>query len=110
MANGGACLDCDFGDAVDRVQVTTQLLDIYLSASWDFVAEGPSGHGVIEQVMGQAWDWDQRDDVDQSRSLSDKERSARGTRSTAWSAFADDLSSGASMGSCATNKMWGISR
>ena len=26
MANGGACLDCDFGDAVDRVQVTTQLL------------------------------------------------------------------------------------
>lgn len=65
MANGGACLDCDFGDSVDRVQMTTQLFDIYLTASWDFVAEGPSGFGVIDQVMGQAWDWDQRDDVDQ---------------------------------------------
>ena len=65
FANGGACLDCDFGDTVDRVQVTTQLFDIYLSVSWDFVAEGPTGYGVIEQVMGQSWDWDQRDDVDQ---------------------------------------------
>lgn len=65
LANGGACLDCDFGDSVDRVQMTTQLFDIYLSVSWDFVAEGPSGYGVIEQVMGQQWDWDQRDDVDQ---------------------------------------------
>ena len=65
LANGGACLDCDFGDSVDRVQMTTQLFDIYLSISWDFVAEGPSGFGVIEQVMGQRWDWDQRDDVDQ---------------------------------------------
>ena len=79
MANGGACLDCDFGDSVDRVQVTTQLFDLYLSLSWDFVAEGPSGFGVIDQVMGQSWDWDQRDDVDQyslsigNRAISPKE-------------------------------------
>ena len=65
LANGGACLDCDFGDSIDRVQVTTKLFDIYLSLSWDFVAEGLSGYGVIDQVMGQPWDWDQRDDVDQ---------------------------------------------
>lgn len=65
FANSGMCLDCDFGDSVDRVQVTTELLDIYLTLSWDFVAEGPIGYGVIDQVMGQRWDWDQRDDVDQ---------------------------------------------
>ena len=65
LANSGMCLDCDFGDSIDRVQITTELLDVYLTLSWDFVAEGPSGFGVIDQVMGQPWDWDQRDDVDQ---------------------------------------------
>lgn len=65
MANGGGCLDCNFGDAIDRVQVTTQLFDIYLSLSWDLIAEGPTGYGLNANSIGQAWDWDQRDDVSQ---------------------------------------------
>ena len=65
LANGGACLDCNYGDAVDRVQATTQLFNIYLSLSWDMVDEGPTGYGLTPQVQGQAWDWDQRDDVSQ---------------------------------------------
>ncbi len=65
LANGGGCLDCDFGDAIDRVQATTRLFDIYVTLSWDFISEGPSGYGITEQVMGQPWDWDQRDDVTQ---------------------------------------------
>jgi len=77
LANGGGCLDCDFGDAVDRVQATTRLFDVYVTLSWDFVAEGPSGYGVTEQIMGQAWDWDQRDDVTQySVSLGQRAQSA----------------------------------
>ena len=65
LANGGACLDCNFGDAIDRVQVTTQLFEIYVSASWDLPGEGPTGFGLTPQTQGQAWDWDQRDDVSQ---------------------------------------------
>ncbi len=65
LANGGGCLDCDFGDAVDRVQATTRLFDVYITLSWDFVSEGPSGYGITQQIMGQPWDWDQRDDVTQ---------------------------------------------
>jgi len=82
LANGGGCLDCNFGDAIDRVQVTTQLFDIYLSLSWDLVAEGPTGYGLNVSPSGQpwrwdqrdqAWDWDQRDDVSQySISLSQR--------------------------------------
>jgi uncharacterized protein (TIGR04551 family) len=65
MANGGACLDCDFGDSVDRFQASTQIFNTYVSLSWDMVSEGPTGFGVSPQLMGQPWDWDQRDDVDQ---------------------------------------------
>ena len=65
LANGGGCLDCNFGDAIDRVQVTTQLFDVYISLSWDLVAEGPTGYGLNQNTIGQAWDWDQRDDVSQ---------------------------------------------
>jgi uncharacterized protein (TIGR04551 family) len=65
FANGGSCLDCDFGDAVDRWQITSRVFDTYVSVSWDFVSEGPTGYGLTEQILGQPWDWDQEDDVDQ---------------------------------------------
>ena len=65
LFNGGSCLDCNFGDAVDRIQITTQAFDTYVSVSWDIMGEGPTGFGLTPQAQGQAWDWDQKDDVSQ---------------------------------------------
>jgi uncharacterized protein (TIGR04551 family) len=65
LFNGGSCLDCNFGDAIDRIQLTTNAFDVYVSISWDFAGEGPTGYGLINQPQGQAWDWDQRDDISQ---------------------------------------------
>ena len=40
MANAGQCIDCDFGDAVDRLMGTILLFDTYLAIGWDFADEG----------------------------------------------------------------------
>lgn len=88
LVNSGTCLDCDFGDSIDRIMATTQLFDTYLSVSWDFPVEGvvgmPGGFDRA-QTGGQAYDLDQRDDVNQwtvaifkkPHSLEEKEKRAR---------------------------------
>jgi uncharacterized protein (TIGR04551 family) len=69
LANGGNCLDCNFGDAVDRVMGLTKLFGTYLAVGWDFVNEGPTGFPGIQdgsnQALGQSYDLDQLDDVNE---------------------------------------------
>lgn len=69
VANGGECIDCDFGDSIDRVMGVTKLFDTYVAFAWDFPSEGPVGmsgtHTLFTQQQGQAYDLDQRDDVNQ---------------------------------------------
>ena len=40
LANNGGCLDCDFGDSVDRIMGVTKLFGTYLALAWDFPSEG----------------------------------------------------------------------
>lgn len=87
LANSGNCLDCDFGDYVDRLMHVTKLFDTYLALAWDFPAEGFVGfnrlHDNRNQPFGQAHDFDQRDDVNQwvvaifNRPMSKKELALR---------------------------------
>ncbi len=89
LVNSGACLDCDFGDSIDRIMATTQLFDTYLSVSWDFPVEGATGVAGIDgrpaETGGQPYDLDQRDDVNQwtvaifrkPHALEEKEKRAR---------------------------------
>ncbi|MEE2643712.1 MAG: TIGR04551 family protein [Myxococcota bacterium] len=67
--NDGSCLDCDFGDSVDRIMVTTRLINNYISFAWDFAGEGAVGFNELEttknQGLGQPFDLDQRDDINQ---------------------------------------------
>jgi uncharacterized protein (TIGR04551 family) len=69
LANNGNCLDCDFGDNVDRIMGVTKLFDTYIALAWDFVAEGPIGHPgahtLLNQPFGQPYDVEQRDDVNE---------------------------------------------
>ena len=69
VANSGDCLDCDFGDSVDRIMGVTKLFDTYLSFAWDFPAEGDVGHSGTQDLRnqpgGQPYDLDQRDDANQ---------------------------------------------
>ena len=66
MANAGQCIDCDFGDAVDRLMGTILLFDTYLAIGWDFADEGAVGfsgdQNFQNQPYGQPFDLDQRDD------------------------------------------------
>lgn len=41
VANGGDCLDCDTGDATDRIAFLTSLFDHFFAFAWDFSATGP---------------------------------------------------------------------
>jgi uncharacterized protein (TIGR04551 family) len=69
IAHSGDCLDCDFGDSVDRIMGVTKLFDTYLSFAWDFPAEGAIGasgtQDLRNQPNGQPYDLDQRDDGNQ---------------------------------------------
>ena len=69
LANGGNCLDCNFGDNVDRIMGVTKLFGTYLALGWDFPNEGPTGFPGIQdgsnQSQGQASDLDQLDDVNE---------------------------------------------
>ncbi|MCA9561305.1 MAG: hypothetical protein KC583_22300 [Myxococcales bacterium] len=69
LANNGGCLDCDFGDAVDRIMGVTKLFGTYLALGWDFPAEGATGfsgqQNPYNQPFGQAYDFDQSDDENQ---------------------------------------------
>ena len=87
MANAGQCIDCDFGDAVDRLMGTILLFDTYLAIGWDFADEGAVGfsgdQNFQNQPYGQPFDLDQRDDISQytiaifRRPVSRKEKQMR---------------------------------
>jgi uncharacterized protein (TIGR04551 family) len=69
VTNGGGCLDCNYGDAIDRVMLVRKLFETYISASYDFPSEGFVGFsGDLNhrtEATGQAYDYEQRDDVTQ---------------------------------------------
>ncbi len=69
LANNGNCLDCDFGDSVDRIMGVSKLFGTYIAMAWDFPSEGLVGfsgqHDNINQRQGQQFDIDQRDDVNE---------------------------------------------
>lgn len=60
--NNGDGLDQDFSTDLDRVLAITKLEGFYLSASYDFIAEGPIG---ASQTFRPDFDGSQLDDVDQ---------------------------------------------
>ena len=70
LANDGQCADCDFGDYVDRAELTTRLplferRGLYFMATWDFANEGPADVGNTNEAYSQRRDLSQLDDVDQ---------------------------------------------
>ena len=69
IVNSGDCIDCDFGDSVDRLMGVFNVFDTYLTVTWDFPSEGATGlsgnQTWLNQPDGQPYDLDQRDDVNQ---------------------------------------------
>lgn len=86
LANSGNCLDCDYGDTVDRVMFITKIAGHYIVPGMDFVSEGllsshyqlwssaQSGYGndstglqgrMLDPYTGRPHDMDQLDDVTQ---------------------------------------------
>lgn len=41
LSNAGDCLDCDFGDTVDRISLTFKAADLIFSPMYDFPSSGP---------------------------------------------------------------------
>jgi len=82
LANGGQCIDCDYGDAADRVMFITRALGMYVIAAYDFANEGPVSFHTND-ALGQPRDQSQVDDVDQYvgallyRPLSQEEKDAQ---------------------------------
>lgn len=64
LANEGAGLDSDFGDTNDRIMFATKVGDFYIIPAFDWVVSGPTS-ALSQDPYGQAFDRDQRDDVDQ---------------------------------------------
>ena len=62
--NEGRGIDSDFGDTVDRIMFATKIGDFYIAPSFDWAATGPTS-AIRFSPYGQAFDRDQRDDVDQ---------------------------------------------
>lgn len=62
--NDGNCIDCDYGDTVDRVMFGTKLFEHVLFVGLDFVNEGITNESNFE-YMGQPKDATQLDDVQQ---------------------------------------------
>ena len=64
LTNDGNCLDCDYGDTVDRVMFVTKIGDYYVAPMLDSPATGP----ILQRqntYQGQPFDLSQRDDVQQ---------------------------------------------
>ncbi|MCC7384005.1 MAG: TIGR04551 family protein [Deltaproteobacteria bacterium] len=64
LANDGAGLDHDFGDSVDRIMFATKIAGHYIVPGFDWAVSGPTS-AVDTVPMGQPFDREQRDDVDQ---------------------------------------------
>jgi len=82
---GHGCMDCDFGDYVDRAQFTTQLFNTYLVLGWDYNYSGPTDIS-LDEYYGQARELSNYDDVRSyllaifQRPLSETEVQARNER------------------------------
>ena len=59
---GHSCLDCDYGDYVDRALFVTRVPGFYLALGWDYNVAGPTTQRSID-YFGQATDLSQDDDV-----------------------------------------------
>lgn len=64
VANEGRGLDGDYGDTADRVMFATKIGDFYIIPAYDWVVSGPTS-ATRGSPLGQPFDRDQRDDVDQ---------------------------------------------
>lgn len=63
LHNDGNCLDCDYGDTVDRVQfVTEPFPGYYVTPMFDFNVEGPTS-GKRGEPQGQPFDLSNTDDA-----------------------------------------------
>jgi uncharacterized protein (TIGR04551 family) len=63
MHNDGNCLDCDFGDNVDRIQfVTEPLPGFYVTPMLDFSSEGVTSDPVTGDPQRETFDYTQADD------------------------------------------------
>ena len=60
--SGHTCLDCDYGDYVDRAMFITNLFDTYVALAWDYNSAGPTDM-TADNYFGQARDLSQYDDV-----------------------------------------------
>lgn len=74
MANNGECVDCNFGDNVDRVSYTGEWMKHRFGVAYDFAGNGPDSSwidldanrdGFQSMNGGQAIDLEQLDDADQ---------------------------------------------
>jgi uncharacterized protein (TIGR04551 family) len=66
LFNNGDCLDCDFGQNVDRVMFATKLWGHFLAFMWDWVATGPTTQIIgPQQGQGVFYNAEALDDVSQ---------------------------------------------
>lgn len=64
LMNEGRGLDADYGDTVDRIMFATKIGDFHVIPAFDWAASGPTSDLRLVP-SGQAFDRDQRDDVDE---------------------------------------------
>lgn len=64
LANEGQGLDADYGDSNDRILFATKIAGHYIVPAFDWAASGPTS-AYYENLQGQPYDREQRDDVDQ---------------------------------------------
>jgi uncharacterized protein (TIGR04551 family) len=68
LRNDGGCWDCDYGDNVDRIELSSAYKNHVFGASFDWVSTGLTTATLLEgknQYFGQPLDADNRDDVKQ---------------------------------------------
>ncbi|MGM0577010.1 MAG: TIGR04551 family protein [Myxococcota bacterium] len=82
LANGGQCIDCDYGDYADRAMLLFKMYGVYIAPMWDFVYSGATTEDPAD-FFGQPKDLGQDDDVKQwvlaifQRPLSEAEKEKR---------------------------------
>jgi uncharacterized protein (TIGR04551 family) len=63
LRNDGNCLDCDFGDTVDRIQfVTEPFAGFYVTPMIDFNSEGISSEARTQDAQAEPFDFTNADD------------------------------------------------
>ncbi len=60
--SGHTCLDCDYGDYVDRAELRTRLFNHYITLAFDYAYNGPTNGDPVNS-FGQPRDVSQFDDV-----------------------------------------------